>query len=673
MSANEAAKSISWLTHFLSELGINTDAPTLFIDNRSTIKQIENEENGNMFKHIEIKYYYVREQYKQGLFKLEAVPSQEQLADLLTKPLSGPAIKRLLENHSTFSTNTIKQLIMRIKVILTLLLYLDSTLGFRFERVAYNFWQPTDYQVDDGLVLYDYDLLVDNPCSQLPSTPRNDSDIIATAYNDMAKHCESVYGQQLLPIWEELILCKNTNTTRPKRDLGITAAIAAGATIGIAAYKGAEAVYDHVNTDSDNNRLYRIESREQRRDAAIKELQAKFQRLLNSSENSIDVIDSLHERVETNRKSIYNLARLIPDVAWKVSRTTLALEKVISLLRPIVEACKSSQLAPLEVGTLLNIPELKRLKPDDTTMVSTRRVGGKWVNLRFQVTRIPSDTFVYQVESMSHWGNVTASPTPLVYTGPPYVVHNLTANCTIGISKPTTSKTQTRCSQHNYYDEHLRNWAIPTNSNTIPVQIHRTPLAKLVYCLYQKISILGMEIPCPPHAFKIPIHVPFSLPNYTHEVITTQLRSEELVPELASAQLSDLDHDEDYDREFRLINTVKALHDSATRPEPLTEWINSIEFPNTWWDWLEGLAIGAFIFTTARFLFNQAITSWRGQTQVPVASTPVTENVTIYNAPPPPPPTVHEEPTYDNPYANLDFTRVFRNHYYPAHIEGTAV
>ena len=39
-------------------------------------------------KHIEIKYYYIKDMVQKGLVKLQHVVTDEQIADVLTKPLA---------------------------------------------------------------------------------------------------------------------------------------------------------------------------------------------------------------------------------------------------------------------------------------------------------------------------------------------------------------------------------------------------------------------------------------------------------------------------------------------------------------------------------------------------------------------------------------------------------
>ena len=39
-------------------------------------------------KHIEIRYHFIRDMVQKGVVKLKYVPTEEQVADVLTKPLA---------------------------------------------------------------------------------------------------------------------------------------------------------------------------------------------------------------------------------------------------------------------------------------------------------------------------------------------------------------------------------------------------------------------------------------------------------------------------------------------------------------------------------------------------------------------------------------------------------
>lgn len=59
----------------------------LNIDNQSTIKIIQSGQMSKRTKHIEVRYRFISREYSEGLFDLQFCPSENQVADILTKPL----------------------------------------------------------------------------------------------------------------------------------------------------------------------------------------------------------------------------------------------------------------------------------------------------------------------------------------------------------------------------------------------------------------------------------------------------------------------------------------------------------------------------------------------------------------------------------------------------------
>ncbi len=88
-AAGHASREILWLRNLLDELGFKQMKPTpLMCDNRSTTLMVLNPVFHDRTKHIEVKHHFIRQQYEAGRIRMVPVPSQEELADILTKPLS---------------------------------------------------------------------------------------------------------------------------------------------------------------------------------------------------------------------------------------------------------------------------------------------------------------------------------------------------------------------------------------------------------------------------------------------------------------------------------------------------------------------------------------------------------------------------------------------------------
>jgi len=88
ITSAHTAKEAAWLRLLLSELGQDTSSPTiLHIDNQSSIAIVWNPEFHERMKHIDVHYHYIHQVIDDGTLRLEYTPTQEQVADVLTKGL----------------------------------------------------------------------------------------------------------------------------------------------------------------------------------------------------------------------------------------------------------------------------------------------------------------------------------------------------------------------------------------------------------------------------------------------------------------------------------------------------------------------------------------------------------------------------------------------------------
>ena len=89
IAANAGASDGTWMSHLLEELGYpQSSAFPLYMDNQSTIKVARNPEHHGKMKHIDTKYYWIRDQVDSGHLKINWVPSGGNCADIFTKALS---------------------------------------------------------------------------------------------------------------------------------------------------------------------------------------------------------------------------------------------------------------------------------------------------------------------------------------------------------------------------------------------------------------------------------------------------------------------------------------------------------------------------------------------------------------------------------------------------------
>ena len=98
VAASEASKEAVWLIHLLEEIKEERKIQLpLRCDNQSAIRLVCNPEFHQRTKHIDVKYHFIREQQEAGKIMIKYVPTQDQLADIFTKPLAGPRFTDLRE------------------------------------------------------------------------------------------------------------------------------------------------------------------------------------------------------------------------------------------------------------------------------------------------------------------------------------------------------------------------------------------------------------------------------------------------------------------------------------------------------------------------------------------------------------------------------------------------
>lgn len=90
-----AAQQCKWMFSFMDEINMSQQLPgTLRGDNESAIALTKNTKNHARAKHIAVKEHYIREQVKEGDIEVIHIASEDNIADIFTKPLPRPAHDR---------------------------------------------------------------------------------------------------------------------------------------------------------------------------------------------------------------------------------------------------------------------------------------------------------------------------------------------------------------------------------------------------------------------------------------------------------------------------------------------------------------------------------------------------------------------------------------------------
>lgn len=93
----EACQEGVWLIRLLKDLQHQSQLPVkMYEDNQSCIKMVQNRKFSNRTKHIDTKYHYANEMYEKGIFIFEYCPTEDMLADIMTKPVRDIKLKAMV-------------------------------------------------------------------------------------------------------------------------------------------------------------------------------------------------------------------------------------------------------------------------------------------------------------------------------------------------------------------------------------------------------------------------------------------------------------------------------------------------------------------------------------------------------------------------------------------------
>jgi hypothetical protein len=90
---------IESLRYKLHMFGIPIDSSTIvFFDNEAVVQNVIRPESTLKKKHVSIAYHRCREAQAAGYIKIGFIKGMENLADMLTKVLPGPRLRKLMES-----------------------------------------------------------------------------------------------------------------------------------------------------------------------------------------------------------------------------------------------------------------------------------------------------------------------------------------------------------------------------------------------------------------------------------------------------------------------------------------------------------------------------------------------------------------------------------------------
>ena len=100
VAMSQCAQQMVWMHSWLSKVGIEYSLPGVIRgDNSGAIALMKNTKDHRKIKHIDIQHHYICELLHSGAITMEQVTFANNLADLLTKPLSRNHHRRILADR----------------------------------------------------------------------------------------------------------------------------------------------------------------------------------------------------------------------------------------------------------------------------------------------------------------------------------------------------------------------------------------------------------------------------------------------------------------------------------------------------------------------------------------------------------------------------------------------
>jgi hypothetical protein len=87
VAAGHCCAQLLWMRQTLRDFGYNLNKVPLLCDNESAICMADNPVEHSRTKHIDIRHHFLRDHQQKGNIEVFHVSTENQLADIFTKPL----------------------------------------------------------------------------------------------------------------------------------------------------------------------------------------------------------------------------------------------------------------------------------------------------------------------------------------------------------------------------------------------------------------------------------------------------------------------------------------------------------------------------------------------------------------------------------------------------------
>jgi hypothetical protein len=102
--AGHCCAQLLWMRQILRDCGYKLSKVPLLCDTESAVRMADNPVEHSHTKHLDIWYHFLRDHQQKGDIEIAYVNTQNQLADIFTKPLDEKTFSKLMNELNTLDS-----------------------------------------------------------------------------------------------------------------------------------------------------------------------------------------------------------------------------------------------------------------------------------------------------------------------------------------------------------------------------------------------------------------------------------------------------------------------------------------------------------------------------------------------------------------------------------------
>lgn len=511
IAGTELVKKLIPLKAMMIELKlIEDEAIHVFIDNKSTVNIVKNEQAQDRTKHIDVRHKWLTEHHENGNIRVDHVSGEEQRADILTKPL----------HRTKFETNR-NWLLTTISILLILIGLAMSSSGIRLKKTEPVYYRRSNVKYVNHMQRFHFKVVIMNPCKSYFTNITDNNSTNEMLFRD----CDNLFkekvklnncGNDLVRPKREAATANKMQAYRPPRGKRLFPVVAIVAIIVIT---GAQAeMRTKVAENSDNI------------DALAKSLNdlKYYTRHANgvfeAIRNNIHLMnDKLGQYEERLNKIDRNVAQF-PQIAALMMNYDNHFRDMSDSLRSIDDGLIYNQ-ASIEIFKLAKNESLidsKDIPMDlESCAIESDAETNFAFNYKFVLPKMNTKVKILKAESFRFWNYTLPEKVCwMKYSGPRYIMINTTNSCQMDVQEywiNDNSITAHPCNQENQLLDttdklfHADICKKQITGSTNDIQVKQYNGLYKIYCFGNNITVENTKMQCPHYVFELPINQKFEI------------------------------------------------------------------------------------------------------------------------------------------------------------------